>query len=155
MLVERCLAMAREAPEDPYAGLAPASCFNAANCPISTATTRASPTRPSFAPARSRRRTRRLPSRRHQFERRGRQRLGNTIALATSGGFSGAYRVTGHSCSAAVIAGEGAAMQRDHAWHSARHLEDLEAAGGDRPRAPVSAQSRGSIRRVRSPADIR
>jgi PmbA protein len=25
-----------------------------------------------------------------------------------------------------VIAGEGATMQRDHAWHSARHLEDLD-----------------------------
>jgi PmbA protein len=50
------------------------------------------------------------------------------MALATSGGFSGAYRVTGHGCSAAVIAGEGAAMQRDHAWHSARHLENLESA---------------------------
>jgi PmbA protein len=49
-----------------------------------------------------------------------------TIALATSGGFSGAYSSTGHSCSASVIAGEGANMQRDHAWHSARYLEDLE-----------------------------
>ena len=27
---------------------------------------------------------------------------------------------------ASVIAGEGASMQRDHAWHSARYLEDLE-----------------------------
>jgi PmbA protein len=27
-----------------------------------------------------------------------------------------------------VIAGEGATMQRDHAWHSARHLADLDAA---------------------------
>src|SRR5207342_3605868 len=52
----------------------------------------------------------------------------STIALATSGGFSGAYRSSGHGCSASVIAGEGATMQRDHAWHSARHLEDLEGA---------------------------
>jgi PmbA protein len=51
-----------------------------------------------------------------------------TIALATSGGFSGAYRTSGHSVSAGVIAGEGSAMQRDHAWHSARHLEDLDPA---------------------------
>ena len=29
----------------------------------------------------------------------------STVALATSGGFSGAYRITGHGCSASVIAG--------------------------------------------------
>ena len=52
----------------------------------------------------------------------------STLALATSAGFAGAYRASGYSCSAGVIAGEGAGMQRDHAWHSARHLEDLEAA---------------------------
>jgi PmbA protein len=46
--------------------------------------------------------------------------------MATSGGFSGAYRTSSHSCSASVIAGEGATMQRDYAWHSARHLEDLD-----------------------------
>ena len=39
---------------------------------------------------------------------------------------SGAYRASGHGCSAGVIAGEGASMQRDHAWHSARFLEDLD-----------------------------
>jgi PmbA protein len=53
---------------------------------------------------------------------------GSTIALATSGGFSRAYAVSGHSCSAGVIAGEGGSMQRDHAWHSARFLEDLDSA---------------------------
>ena len=50
----------------------------------------------------------------------------STIALATSGGFSGAYATTGHGCSAAVIAGEGTTMQRDQAWHTARHLSDLD-----------------------------
>jgi PmbA protein len=52
----------------------------------------------------------------------------SSIALATSAGFVGAYRATGYSCSAGVIAGEGGAMQRDHAWHSARHIEDLDPA---------------------------
>ena len=51
-----------------------------------------------------------------------------TVALATSAGFAALIATTGYSCSAAVIAGEGAGMQRDHAWHSARHLEDLDAA---------------------------
>jgi PmbA protein len=64
------------------------------------------------------------------------------VALATSGGFSGAYQSTGHGCSASVIAGEGAGMQRDHAWHSARHLEDLEAAGDIGHRAGTRAVAR-------------
>jgi PmbA protein len=49
------------------------------------------------------------------------------VALATSDGFANAYRASGHSCSVSVVAGEGSSMQRDYAWHSARHLEDLEA----------------------------
>ena len=47
-------------------------------------------------------------------------------AIATSHGFSGISRSTTHSLSAMVIAGEGAAMQRDHDWHSARHAADLD-----------------------------
>ena len=66
----------------------------------------------------------------------------STIALATSGGFTGAYRASGHACSAAVIAGEGGAMQRDHAWHSARHLEDLEGASDIGHRAGTRAVAR-------------
>ncbi len=49
------------------------------------------------------------------------------IALATSHGFAGAYRGTSHSLSVSVVAGEGAAMQRDYAWRSARHRGDLPA----------------------------
>jgi len=49
------------------------------------------------------------------------------VALATSGGFAGAYRASGFSNSASVVAGEGSTMQRDYAYHSARHLADLEA----------------------------
>jgi PmbA protein len=47
--------------------------------------------------------------------------------VATSHGFVGATRATGYSCSASVVAGSGSGMQRDYAWHSARHLSDLEA----------------------------
>lgn len=47
-------------------------------------------------------------------------------ALATSHGFRGAARGTSVSCSAVVIAGDGADKQRDYDWHQARHLSDLE-----------------------------
>ncbi|MBL6641465.1 MAG: TldD/PmbA family protein [PS1 clade bacterium] len=50
-----------------------------------------------------------------------------TTALVTSHGFEGAYTSTSFSASCAVIGGEGDAMERDYASHSARHLEDLEA----------------------------
>jgi PmbA protein len=50
----------------------------------------------------------------------------SSVALATSARFAGAYRATGYNCSAGVIAGEGAGMQRDHAWHGARYLADVD-----------------------------
>jgi len=50
-------------------------------------------------------------------------------ALATSGGFAGASGGTSHSVSASVLAGTGDTMQRDYAYHSARHLSDLDDAG--------------------------
>ena len=53
---------------------------------------------------------------------------GRTImALATSTGFARASITAGYGSSASVIAGEGARMQRDYAYHSTRHLADLEA----------------------------
>ena len=48
------------------------------------------------------------------------------MALATSTGFRGGKRSTSHGTSASVVAGSGSDMQRDYAWHSARHLADLE-----------------------------
>lgn len=48
-------------------------------------------------------------------------------ALATSTGFRGAKQGTSVSVSAVVIAGADAQKQRDYDWHQARHLADLEA----------------------------
>jgi PmbA protein len=47
------------------------------------------------------------------------------FALATSHGFGGAYAATSHGRSASVLAGSGSSMQRDYAWRSARHAADL------------------------------
>ena len=128
-LVERCLAMAREAPEDPYAGLAPTEMLErGAPPPLDVDDGR--------EPGPADLRARALEAETSALEVAGVTNSGgagasasaSTMALATSGGFSGAYRTSGHACSASVIAGEGASMQRDHAWHSARYLDDLEAA---------------------------
>ncbi len=48
------------------------------------------------------------------------------IALATSEGFFGSYASTSHSVGVAVLAGEGTAMERDYESASARHADDLE-----------------------------
>jgi len=48
------------------------------------------------------------------------------ISLATSDGFSGHYGGTSHSFSCSVLAGEGTSMERDYDYSSARHESDLE-----------------------------
>jgi PmbA protein len=131
LLVERCLAMAREAPEDPYAGLAPPDLLQTRELPFLDSEDRGEPDPDEL-------RTRSLEAERAALavagvtnsSGAGASASASTIALATSGGFSGTYRSTGHGVSATVIAGEGATMQRDHDWHSARHLEDLDSAAG-------------------------
>src|SRR5258708_2699233 len=143
VLVERCLAMAREAPEDPFAGLAPSELLHRGNLPDLNADDAAEPD-----PAELRARALKAEeaalavSGVTNSSGAGASASASTIALATSGGFSGAYRTTGHGCSAAVIAGEGASMQRDHAWHSAHHLEDLESAPDIGRRAGTRAVAR-------------
>ena len=49
----------------------------------------------------------------------------SAVFLAASNGFAGGYVRTGVGVSAAVIAGEGAEMQRDYAYDSKIHDEDL------------------------------
>ena len=129
MLVERCLAMAREAPEDSFAGLAPQEQLHRGELPLLDS---ADPHEPDPAELRKRaleaeQAALAVPGVTNSSGA-GASASATTLALAASNGFSGAYRVTGHSCSASVVAGEGATMQRDHDWHSVRHLEDLEPA---------------------------
>jgi PmbA protein len=128
-LVERCLAMAREAPEDPYAGLAPSELLHRGELPELDAEDAREPDPAEL-------RARALEAEKSALavpgvtnsSGAGASASATTLALATSGGFSGAYCATGNSCSATVVAGEGAAKQRDHDWHSARHADDLESA---------------------------
>lgn len=47
------------------------------------------------------------------------------LALATSDGFASCYGSTSRGISATVVAGTGSGMQRDYAWRQARHAEDL------------------------------
>ena len=47
------------------------------------------------------------------------------FVLATSGGFVGNYKRSRFSCSAAMVAGSGTAMERDYDFESKTHLRDL------------------------------
>jgi PmbA protein len=129
VLVERCLAMAREAPEDPYAGLAPPELLQRGEPPFVDAGDGLEPD-----PAELRARALEAESAAlavsgvTNSQGASASASASTIALATSGGFAGAYRTGGHGCTAVMVAGEGASMQRDYAGHSARYLEDLESA---------------------------
>ncbi|MBB4640857.1 TldD/PmbA family protein [Rhizorhapis suberifaciens] len=126
-LAERALAMAREAPDDQYAGLAPEELLLRRKVSGLDLADAQDP-QPEA-----------LKERALVAEDAARSVMGVTnsegagagagrshIALATSHGFSGSYAGTSHSCYASVLAGEGSAMQRDYASHSVRHLVDLE-----------------------------
>jgi len=126
-LVERCLAMAREAPEDPYAGLAPGELLQTGELPFLDAVDEHQPNPAEL-------RARALTAEKAALGVAGVTNSNgasasasqSNVALATSGGFSGAYRSTSYGCGVSVIAGEGSGMQRSHRSHSTRHQEDLE-----------------------------
>jgi len=142
-LVERALAMAAEAPEDRFAGLAPEELLFRGEPADLDLDDGGDPD-----PAE-------LKERALAAEDAARAVPGVTnsnggsasasasiFAFATSLGFAGATRATGYSNSASVVAGEGGTMQRDYAWHSARHLSDLEEPDEVGSRAASRAVSR-------------
>ncbi len=126
-LVKRALAMAGEAPEDPFAGYAPPELLS----------------QPPFAdldsvddrePDPAELRAQALEAEKAALAIKGVTNSSGagasasmaTVAVATSLGFSGAHQGTGRGCSVSVVAGEGAGKQRDSWSHSVRHLADLE-----------------------------
>jgi PmbA protein len=126
-LVERAVAMAREAPEDPVAGLAPEDRLYHGPMLDLEGDDGADP-----SPAE-------LKQRALESEDAARAVAGVTnsegasasagrsvVALATSTGFCRGYTSSHYGLSASVIAGEGVAMQRDYSSHSTRHLADLD-----------------------------
>ena len=142
-LVERALAMAREAPEDPFSGLAPAELL-LRDEPPELDTFDGEEPEPAALRARAlaaEEAARAVPGVANSNGASA-SASASTVALATSGGFAGAYRASGFSNSASVVAGEGGAMQRDYAYHSARHLSDLEEAEAIGGRAGERAAAR-------------
>lgn len=150
-LVDRAIAMAKEAPEDSWSGLAPEDRLargRPANLEI------ADDAEPEPADLRTRaleaEEAARGVSGVTNSEGAGAGHGRSQMALATSHGFAGAYAGTSHSTWASVLAGTGDGMQRDFASHSARFLGDLDAADAIGLRAGHRAVSRLNPRRVES-----
>jgi PmbA protein len=152
-LAERALAMAAAAPEDRFAGLAPQDRLFKGPLPdLDLLETQ------ELSPAA-------LRAMAQEAEEAARAVAGVTnseggsagqgaavMALATSDGFCGGYAGSSRSLSASVVAGEGAAMQRDYAWRSARHLADLPSAASIGTQAGERAVARLNPGRMKSGA---
>jgi PmbA protein len=76
----------------------------------------------------------------------------SAVALATSEGFFGRYAATSHNIGVAVLAGEGTAMERDYDYASARRNGDLESPDAIGKRAGERTVARLNPRKVKSQA---
>lgn len=150
-LAERAVAMAGQAPEDEFAGLAPEELLMR-SAPVDFDIDDGGDVSPQA-----------LRDRAMAAEEAARAVAGVTnseggsasagralVALATSGGFSGSYSGSSHGVSASVLAGEGSGMQRDYAYHSARHLSDLDDARAIGTKAGERAVARLNPVRLKS-----
>jgi PmbA protein len=151
-LPERAVAMARLAPEDKFAGLAPRELLaksipdldieDAHEPPADALVDRA---RTVEAAAMAVKGITNSEGGSASYGRSG-------IALATSEGFFGRYAATSHSTAVAVLAGEGTGMERDYDHATARHLADLEGPETVGRRAGERTVARLAPRKVKSQA---
>lgn len=128
-LAERVVAMARAAPEDRWAGLAPAARLLHGTPPDLDLHDGA-----AIEPERLREMAQAVEDAARAVpgitnsEGGGASAREAVAGMATSHGFAGGYRTTSYSLSASVIAGTGERMQNGGASHSARYLAQLESA---------------------------
>lgn len=121
----RVVSMARLAPEDRYAGLAPADRL-AKSIPQLDLEDAAEPSADTLIErARGAEGAALAVKGVTNSEGGGASFSRSAIALATSTGFYGRYAGTSHGIGVAVLAGEGTGMERDYDHASARHAGDL------------------------------
>jgi len=148
--VERAVAMAKVAPEDPYCGLADPStlCKDVQNLDLFDAYEPGP--EELYERARVAEEAARAVDGVTNSEGGGAGWGRVTIALATSDGFAGGYRSSSHGVHASVLAGEGTGMERDYEHSSEHHLEDLEDAAAVGASAGARAVARLNPRKVQS-----
>ncbi|WP_281980911.1 TldD/PmbA family protein [Thalassorhabdomicrobium marinisediminis] len=130
-MAERAVAMAREAPEDPHAGLATQAQLATDldhsrldlvdNGPEPDPAWLEEQARIAEAAAQEVAGVTQVQSASAGYGRR-------QVHMSASNGFSGGYESTGHSLSAVAIAGTGAEMERDYDFDSRIHLSDMHSA---------------------------
>ena len=126
-LVDRAVAMAKVASEDPYCGLADANRLATAFPELDLLDAGEPSTEDLIAHAAATEDSARSVSGITNSEGASASWGRSGIALCTSHGFQGAYSASRHSVAVAVIAGEGTEMERDWEYSSARHASDLDA----------------------------
>ncbi|PLR27751.1 modulator protein [Caulobacter zeae] len=150
-LVERAVAMARLAPEDPYAGFAPKDRLAKGPFPDLDLIDTYEPTAETLEDQ----------ARAAEAGARGVEGVTNSDGgssswsstvwrLVTSDGFSGQHAATGFGISASAIAGEGAGMERGGEGRSVRHAEDLPSPEAIGAKAGQQAVSRLGARKIGS-----
>ncbi len=124
-LASRAVTMAREAPEDRFAGLAPQDMLFTGD-PADLDLVSEAPT-----PEELREAALEMEDAARSVEGVSNSEGANAafgrgiVALATSHGFAGGYEQAHHSRSAAMVAGKGALMERGMEWRAAHHLPDI------------------------------
>ncbi|MCM8731899.1 TldD/PmbA family protein [Hephaestia sp. GCM10023244] len=152
-LVDRAIRMAREAPEDQWAGLAPADRLLRGAPPQLDLADRVDPTPEALkALALEAEDAARAVAGVTNSEGAGAGAARAVSAIATSHGFSGAYELTRYGLHASVLAGTSGAMERDSAHHSARHAAALESPAAIGARAGERAVARLNPGRLKSGA---
>ena len=152
-LAERAVAMARLAPEDPYAGLAPQDrLFKGDGVAASAALDLVDRDEPS--PQSLREAALACEDAARAIEGVTNSNGGSAgasrsvAALVTSHGFAQGYEASGHSLSTSVVAGEGADKQTDYDYRTARHRGDLptpDSIGAEAGRRTVARLRPGSM----------
>lgn len=127
-MAARAVAMAREAPEDPYAGLADpdqlARDWDVAALDLED--TGAAPDPAALAEAARAAEAAALAVKGiSQVSTAGADYSRTSVHLMATNGFSGGYSRSGHSVACVAIAGEGLEMERDYAVESRIHAEDM------------------------------
>lgn len=150
-IAERVVAMAREAPEDQFAGLAPEDRLMRDDLPaldlddpaeVSPAELRAR----ALAAEDAARAVPGIINSDGAAASHGRA----VRALATSHGFAAGYQRSSHGISASMVAGDDAGMETDYYASSARYLSDVEAAESVGREAGERAAARLQSQRLKS-----
>ncbi len=150
-LVERVVAMARLAPEDPYAGLAPTERLAKGPDPDLDLFDPSEPSAETLeADARTAEDAARAVKGVTNSEGASGSWSSSTWRLVTSSGFAGLHRATGSSIYASVIAGDDDGMERGGEGRSTRWRADLPGAEWVGTEAGVRAVGRLGARKIES-----